>query len=301
MQHKEIMIDTNNLRELTDHRTVVLPVACYETIIKQNIHGHIPLHWHNELQFVYVVEGAAVFHVNEDRQVVKQGEGIFINSGSLHMAEDQHHSGCVYLCLNVAPLFVLPQELFTTYVYPYVNATNLPFLFLAPSEPWAHNILSSIVTINTCIQQQPPCYEIHIVEHLASIWRNFTLNGIQLEYNQTEIIKNQRMKEMLNWIHMHYAEKIKLEDIAKAGNLSRSETCRYFKQILNTSPMQYVIEYRIKQSLVLLHDPESNVTDVGYRVGFNSTSYFIDKFRDSMNMTPLTYKNQVAHKKPVSP
>ncbi|MPY16029.1 helix-turn-helix transcriptional regulator [Paenibacillus glucanolyticus] len=68
-------------------------------------------------------------------------------------------------------------------------------------------------------------------------------------------------------------------------NLSRSETCRYFKQILNTSPMQYVIDYRIKQSLVLLHDPESSVTDVGYRVGFNSTSYFIDKFRDAMNMT----------------
>lgn len=109
------------------------------------------------------------------------------------------------------------------------------------------------------------------------------------------------MKEMLNWIHMHYAENIKLEDIAKAGNLSRSETCRYFKQILNTSPMQYVIEYRIKLSLVLLHDPESNVTDVSYRVGFNSTSYFIEKFRHSMNMTPLTYKNQVTHQKPVIP
>lgn len=301
MQRREIMIDTSNLRELTDHRTVVLPVACYETVIKQNIHGHIPLHWHNELQFVYVVQGAAIFHVNEERQVVKQGEGIFINSGSLHMAEDRHESGCAYICLNVSPLFVLPQELYTTYVYPYVNATNLPLLFLPPSEPWAYNILSSIEAINRYIKQQPPRYEICIVEHLASIWRNFTLTGIQPEYNQTELRKNQRMKEMLNWLHMHYAENIKLEDIAKAGNLSRSETCRYFKQMLNTSPMQYVIEYRIKQSLVLLRDPESNVTDVGYRVGFNSTSYFINKFRHSMNMTPLTYKNQVTRQKLISP
>lgn len=301
MQHKEIKIDAGSLRELTDHRTVVLPLACYETVIKQNIHGHIPLHWHTELQFVYVVQGTAFFRVNEVQQVVKQGEGIFINSGSLHMAEDEHHSGSVYICLNVSPSFVLPQELYTTYVYPYIHATNLPFLFLAPSEPWALRILSSIEAINTCIKLQSPYYEIHIVEHLASIWRNFMQNGMVLEYNQAETRKNQRMKEMLNWLHMHYAEKIKLEDIAKAGNLSRSETCRYFKQILNTSPMQYVIDYRIKQSLVLLHDPESSVTDVGYRVGFNSTSYFIDKFRDAMNMTPLTYKNQVPRQKDISP
>lgn len=32
------------------------------------------------------------------------------------------------------------------------------------------------------------------------------------------------MKQMLNWIHLHYAEKITLEDIAKAGQLSRSES-----------------------------------------------------------------------------
>ncbi|MEY2195341.1 helix-turn-helix domain-containing protein [Neobacillus sp. BF23-41] len=32
------------------------------------------------------------------------------------------------------------------------------------------------------------------------------------------------------------------------------------------------------------------MTEIAYQVGFNSTSYFIDKFRDSMNMTPLAYK-----------
>lgn len=90
--------------------------------------------------------------------------------------------------------------------------------------------------------------------------------------------------------HTHYAEKIFLDDIARAGQLSRSECCRYFKRILKKTPLNYVTDYRILKSLILLQQSESNVTDVAYHVGFNSTSYFIDKFRKSMNMTPLAYK-----------
>jgi len=60
--------------------------------------------------------------------------------------------------------------------------------------------------------------------------------------------------------------------------------------MLNTTPMNDVIEYRLQKSLLLLQQAVSNVTEVAYKVGFNSTSYFIERFRKSMNMTPLAYK-----------
>jgi len=125
---------------------------------------------------------------------------------------------------------------------------------------------------------------------MAFIWKNLIINGFQLEYNQTEMVKSQRMKQMLSWVHLHYAEKIALDDIARAGQLSRSECCRYFKRYLKCTPLNYVIDYRIQKSLHLLQQGDSNITEVAYKVGFNSTSYFIDKFRKAMNMTPLAYK-----------
>ncbi|WP_419766674.1 helix-turn-helix domain-containing protein [Acinetobacter baumannii] len=51
-----------------------------------------------------------------------------------------------------------------------------------------------------------------------------------------------------------------------------------------------MINYRIQKSLPLLQERGSNVTEVAFKVGFNSSSYFIEKFRKSMNMTPLAYK-----------
>ncbi|MCM3122823.1 MULTISPECIES: helix-turn-helix domain-containing protein [unclassified Mesobacillus] len=288
---KNFMVD-QSLRELTEHRTVELPIACYETIIHQNINGYIPLHWHDEFQFVHVVKGHSVFQVNEMNINVSEGEGLFINSGRLHMAKDYEESGCVYICLNVSPSFMISQELYTTYMHPYIQATNLSYLHLVPKEDWAKNIVEAIVNINQLIREKSPYYEIDISSQLMFIWKNLIKNGFSLKYEHTEIIKGQRMKQMLNWIHQHYHEKILLEDIARAGQLSRSECCRYFQRILKKSPLNYVNDYRIQKSLILLKQPESNVTDVAYQVGFNSTSYFIDKFRKSINMTPLAYKKQ---------
>lgn len=289
MQIKDFIID-QTLKELTEHRTVVLPVACYETTINQNINGYIPLHWHEEIQFVLIIKGEAVFQVNEENVVVNEGKGIFINSGCLHMAEEKNHSGCSYICLNVSPHFVLSQELYATYVNPYIQATNLSCLHLDPKELWGKNILDAIMKTNQLIQHKPPYYEIDITAQLTFIWKNLIVNGFQLEYEQTEMLKSHRMKQMLNWIHLHFADKIRLDDIAKAGQLSRSECCRYFKRMLKQTPLNYVTDYRIQKSLALLQLPESTVTDVAHQVGFNSTSYFIDTFRKSTGMTPLSYK-----------
>ncbi|AWB45774.1 AraC family transcriptional regulator [Paenibacillus sp. CAA11] len=289
MQINDFRVD-HRLKELTEHRTVVLPIACYQTTIKQNIHGFIPLHWHEEFQFVRILKGDCIFQINEDKIAVREGEGLFINSGCLHMATDQSDSGCVYICLNVAPSFVLSQELYTSYVSPYIQATNVPYLRLNSKELWAKSILDSMMKIHQLISQNPPYYEIDISLQLTIIWKSLIMNGVQLEYEQAEMVKSKRIKQMLNWIHEHYAEKILLEDIARAGQLSRSECCRYFKRGLKTTPLNYVTDYRIQKSLILLQQSDANVTEVAYQVGFNSTSYFIDKFRSTMGMTPLVYK-----------
>jgi AraC-like DNA-binding protein len=126
-----------------------------------------------------------------------------------------------------------------------------------------------------------PVQRVYLFESQQKTWSLVIQNFLSLLLDKISRI---------NWIHTHYAEKILLDDIARDGQLSRSECCRYFKRILKKTPLNYVTDYRIQKSLILLPQSDSNVTDIAYQVGFNSTSYFIDKFRKSMNMTPLTYK-----------
>ncbi|WP_270182019.1 AraC family transcriptional regulator [Alkalihalobacillus sp. CinArs1] len=288
---KDFKLD-EELKELTKHRTIELPIACYETTISKNVNGYIPLHWHEEVQFVLVRRGEGIFQINEVKVVLKEGEGLFINSGQLHMAEENLQTGCDYICLNVSPHYVLPHELYSRYVFPYIKATNLPYRFIGTKSSWEKNILNSILSVHFLIEEKAPYFELDTFMVINQMWKELIMNGLPLEYDEVEAVKQSRMKQMVTFIHHHYGEKITLDDIAGSGHLSRAECCRYFKAMLRKTPLTYVLDYRIQKSLVLLQQPDANVTDVGYEVGFNSTSYFISKFRNKMDMTPLAYKKE---------
>lgn len=279
-----------NSVEISNQRTTVLPIACYETILDQ-LHSFTPLHWHEEVEFILVTKGEATFQINEEKIILRAGNGLFINSGCIHRIEKRSKLNCNYISLNVSPRFLVPKELFKSYVYPYIQATHLSYLYISSKEIWEKNIIEAIIKINQILQKKSPYLEIDTVIQLRIIWKNLISNNFHLEYKQKEIVKTDRIKQMISWIHLHSVEKITLDDIARAGQLSRSECCRYFKRVLNITPLNYVIDYRIQKSLTLLQHSELNITEIAYQVGFNSPSYFIYKFRKLMKMTPLSYKN----------
>lgn len=275
----------SKLQELTDHRTFALPVACYETAPAENPNGHVPLHWHEEVQFMAVVKGCAEVLVNEENVTLSEGEGLFINSGALHSVRDSGDAPCTYLCLDVSPRFILPAELQPDFLAPYIHATNLSCVRL-PGD----GLNQIIRRLHHLLVNQPPLYALDTGQLLIELWKNLLVKIESVERESSAAVKDERMKQMILWIDAHYTEPVRLEDIARAGQLSRAECCRYFNRYLKTSPMRYVTEYRIRQSLLLLKNDELSVTEAAYRSGFNSSSYFISQFRKAMHMTPLAFK-----------
>ncbi|ATP93698.1 MULTISPECIES: helix-turn-helix domain-containing protein [Bacillus] len=293
MHNHHFLID-NNLKELTEHSTTTWPIALYHSKIRDHMSGYIPLHWHDEFQFVFILEGEAEFHINEKILNIQQGDGVFINSGCLHMAKDANGTTCTYICLNVSPHFITANELFTTFVHPYMHASQTPFILFNRKDGWPNRIYQCIQIIQRLIEQTPAYYELELNIQLITIWKCLLQNRFQLTYDARKHDRNERMKHMLNWIHEHYHEKVLLQDIAREGQLSRSECCRYFNDILKKSPIHYVNEYRIQQSLILLQKTDLNITEIAYQVGFSSTSYFINIFKRVKNTTPLSYRKSKA-------
>lgn len=85
MQVTNIPVDASN-RESTRHGTLGFPIAVYYSVLSHNVLGYTKLHWHEELQFCAVIRGAVTFLVNETSYTLHTGDGIFINSGYLHLA-----------------------------------------------------------------------------------------------------------------------------------------------------------------------------------------------------------------------
>lgn len=75
------------------------------------------------------------------------------------MAKDKEHSNCIYLCLNVLPKFILPQELYTTYIVPYIQATNLSYIFIDKGELWGRNIVEGMIKVKELTEHKPQHFD----------------------------------------------------------------------------------------------------------------------------------------------
>ena len=96
------------------------------------------------------------------------------------------------------------------------------------------------------------------------------------------------IRQMTGYIQNHYQEKIRLEHVAEAGIVCRSKCCQLFRDKLHTTPMNYVIRYRLEKACDLIRNGYS-ITDAAFSTGFQGTSYFSETFRKEYGFTPTAY------------
>lgn len=78
---------------------------------------------------------------------------------------------------------------------------------------------------------------------------------------------------MISYIHAHYMEKITLEQISAAGNVGKTTCTSIFKNHTNSTPVTFLIEYRLQKSLELLQNTDLSITEICYETGFSNASY----------------------------
>lgn len=64
-----------DLQELTLHGSKEFPVALYETTMSMDSMDFLPLHWHKEIQFVYLKSGRAKYRIGTNVLVLEEGRG----------------------------------------------------------------------------------------------------------------------------------------------------------------------------------------------------------------------------------
>lgn len=82
-----------------------------------------------------------------------------------------------------------------------------------------------------------------------------------------------------------------LESMAEHCGLGVTRFVHYFRQVTNSTPMQYLNHLRVESAaLLLVKDPSMNISQVGYDCGFSSSQYFATVFRKQFGCTPASYR-----------
>lgn len=100
------------------------------------------------------------------------------------------------------------------------------------------------------------------------------------------------IKTVLTYVKDNYKEKIYISDLAAQINLNEQYFCRFFKKAIGRTPMEYINEYRIKQTRRMLEETDLPITDICLECGYNNLGNFLREFRKQTDTTPLQYRKQ---------
>lgn len=290
MQIYDIPIDSSG-QETTAHGTFDFPLAVYETVLNRNILGFVSWHWHREFQFCLVTAGTVAFWVQGQQLVLTEGQGLFINSNILHMAQPGTPDAA-YCCIDILPALLCGfpgSRLDVSLITPLSADSALPMLCFSGKSPETQAILSRLKEIRQLSQQPAPSYPLLITGLLMEIMGQMI--AIQDTSPQVPSKDMSRLRTVLQFIDQHYMECLTLAQCARLAGLSASEFCRQFKRVMHCTLTSYIRQVRLQKSAaaLLLH-PEKSVSQISYETGFSTTSYFISQFRAATGMTPLAYR-----------
>ena len=286
---------TEQGRELVQHGSALFPIACYEERLTCY---SVPWHWHEDFEYILAYEGTVTVGVDKKRICLTEGQGIFINSGVFHAVEFAEtgpsvlHSGVFHPRLAGGRDTIFWQKL----IRPLLAAGAPGYFLLQDTEPWQAQVLTRLQEVWQLVRDEPDDYENRVRYLLSAALHALTAHcpAGECRISQQEQVAAERMRQMLRFVEEHYPEELTVERIADSVALSESACLRSFRQLLGTTPIQYVKQYRIEKAAELLLSTRMKTGEVGAECGFADTSYFTKTFREMKNCTPKEYRRRFA-------
>ena len=95
-----------------------------------------------------------------------------------------------------------------------------------------------------------------------------------------------QLQQVLDYIHAHLERDLSLAELAEVINISPTYFASLFKQAIEISPHQYVIQRRVERAKVMLSKTDLAIADIALQVGFSSQSHLNQQFKRLTGMTP---------------
>lgn len=100
------------------------------------------------------------------------------------------------------------------------------------------------------------------------------------------------IQEVMNYVELHYGEKILMEDIAEKIHLSRTYISVLFKKETGEKFSDYLQRIRLENSCVLLKNTKLPMQEIAEKTGFFDSAHFSRAFKESYKCSPVEYRKQ---------
>lgn len=286
------LILQENLAEVISYQDPAFTIRSYQGDLDEYVNHIVPAHWHSEVELIYLIEGTAVYHVNAQRYVLRKGDGLLVNSNRLHYGYSPDNSNFVYSILQFRPDFVESKPIRQNYLNRMIGDSRMDAALITPEGPRQTAFLENLARLIRMNLEKPKDYQLATIADFYRLLQQMTELGLIREIPQADSGASPvpALQNMLTYIQNHYAEPIRLADIAASGAMCRSKCCSLFRNVLQQSPLEFTQNFRIQKSIALLRDTDLSISEIAEACGFSNASYYVECFHRIVGQTPKKYQ-----------
>ncbi|MFT7033962.1 MAG: AraC-like DNA-binding protein [Sediminicola sp.] len=255
-----------------------------------------PIHFHDEFQLTYVIEGEGSLFVREISKSFKSGDVLLFGKNLPHVlrCHDSYYQGNPNLHARAVSVFFSQDTLKETLAkLPEAYAIQRLIEYAihgikVPSEV-AAEIGSKLERI---IKQTGFERVLSLLDVLHDVSNNENLEFISSSSIPLHsVVKNiPKIEKVFEHVSSNFKNKISLEEIASVANMTPTGFCRFFKQKTLKTFSRFLIEVRIGNACKMLVEGDYNTSECCFASGYNNISNFHRHFRSVTKMAPTEYR-----------
>lgn len=281
----------NDSSEIISYDEAGVPIYIREGYLSSYPNYHALCHWHEDIEFIYVLDGCMDYYVNGENVLLEKGDSIVINSGRLHYGYSNLEKECHFYCIILHPSLITTNKVLVKKYISAITQNGRKDYILFHDDKNISELLKAIYNLKI---NPSSSYELDVIGLFHVLWKKIYDFMIK-ESNINDVNSNTELasqRAMVSYIYQNYSNNISLNDIASSGNICRSKCCQIFKKYIGQSPMDFVNSYRLEVSQHLLLTTSRSITDICTVCGFNHLSYFTKQFQVKYGCTPRDYRKR---------
>lgn len=249
---------------------------------KQDVYRN---HTHTQIELGFIVEGAGEYVLEGDRFDIRAGDLFLVRPNEQHCVPTITSDVLVSFNIHLSSLYVWRV------LSDYIEAGRLNCLVRSdiaiPSRVRGNGSVASLVQKIRAAFAEDDRFTLRLLVPglLCEITKDFPAKE-----GTGSVLHLGDIRTAIRFIEENLSERITLEDIARAGNMSKSHLNEWFRTVTGMTPYEYLLVSRVERAVELLRATGMTVLAVSEACGFSNLANFNKAFKKRTGLTPQTYR-----------
>lgn len=238
-------------------------------------------HMHQEVEFLFVIDGKVTVTLLEKRFVLEAEDMLVINSNHRHGLA----AGAAHVCMIHFNYSMLLNYQDRKLVFFYCNSTAEKLEKYEGLRTIMGSLLSECAVNMDTITFMKKSVIYRLLHYLVQY---FTSDKIPDNSRSDDI----RVEKMLQYIHTNYNKMLTLTEMAEFMYMAPSSFSRYFKKRVGLTFIEYVNNVRLHFAMEDVRYTDKSIAWIAQNHGFANSSAFCRAFKEVYHMSPMQYRKE---------